>query len=386
MRFARCAVFAAAVMAFCLTARGRAAQADDAYYFGAVVCEGNRALVRFTMAYNDEQPVFAGVAEGLPITGMLDLDGLQPETPERCFLDDGREVVLRQADLGNVSLYGACGSDTTQLFSLWVGGQAVYRQAVWRDKCDSQPIRAVLLEQGRLTECRAPLLEGGMAHEDTAVACIDRSEFLQPRRDNPLKPGEMSLVRAAPGTDGFCRSLLRVETRPASEIAGDSRVWQRWPTFQRDGIEVLLEADDRRPDRPRLLDLDNSGRMSRAVASRPELGVGPGTAKTVWSLLPADASDAEAEERAALLDRAWDGDAVARLRSSGITIFAGDQTALDGVIGVHLTPFRREGVTWMLAERLWTPTDRNELTGIVLRPSPDGAMQELCAFRSTPPL
>lgn len=378
----RIAPWAAFAALACLGFGEHPARADWAYAYGALVCEGNRALLRFTMAHDEEEPGFVGLAADLPVAGIRDLDALAPTTPEACMLEDGRAVVLRQGDMQDTRSYGACGMESRETFSLWLDGSEVYRQSVWRERCDDRPIRAILLDRDRLTECRGPMPGDGAASDVPQVACVDRSDLLRPRPANPDRPGEIRLLRAAYGAEHFCRGLISLEP----QLPGGSHRWRTWPTFQRDGIETLLGPDPGPDARPRLLDLDNSGRLSRAVSSRPENGGGPGADKTVWSPMPFDATEAEVEERAAALDIAWGEEEITRLRGSGVSVFGGDQTAFRSFYGVHLRPFRREGVTWMLAEVRGFPEDREAPTGIVLRPFPDGGMEEVCAFRATPPL
>lgn len=64
-------------------------------------------------------------------------------------------------------------------------------------------------------------------------------------------------------------------------------------------------------------------------------------------------------------------------------IYAGDQTRFGHVDNVYLTPFRRDGVTWMLA---YSGKDQIETqTDYVLRPTPSGTLEEVCAFTAPPP-
>jgi hypothetical protein len=74
------------------------------------------------------------------------------------------------------------------------------------------------------------------------------------------------------------------------------------------------------------------------------------------------------------------------LRARGYRIYAPDQTAFARMRGgsylALLTPFRAAGHTWMLARPSPVAALRLYPSNIVLRPRPDGQMNEVCVYRS----
>jgi len=74
------------------------------------------------------------------------------------------------------------------------------------------------------------------------------------------------------------------------------------------------------------------------------------------------------------------------LRKSGIHVFAGDQTAYGRIGGIHVVPFIRNGTTWMHASPIVAFGASDRPSDIILRPTPEGTLDEICAFKANLPL
>ena len=121
-----------------------AAMADEQLYYGAVVCKGNEALVRFADAGDEDTPDFSGTPGSAPAA----LKQLKPADPSRCTLADGREVRLRHIGLRDFAPHGECGGDESQIFSLWIAGRKIYSEEIFHNKCGfPYDIASVLLRR-----------------------------------------------------------------------------------------------------------------------------------------------------------------------------------------------------------------------------------------------
>jgi hypothetical protein len=355
------------------------ARADVLYSYASVVCKDNRALLRFTFAYNNEQPDFgkSGSSDDPSPIG-ADLETLSADDPSHCKLGDGREILLKQADLGDAAAYGQCGADTTETFSLWIGKDKIYSREVWHHKCGWPfEIRAIALDASELIECRAT--SEGLSDDHPAVTCTDQSERLRHPIVDKDAPGKVVLIRSAANTEAFCRSLVKL--RAPEQFGPSPPPYATWPTRQRDGIE---EVEPIAVAHAELIDLNNDGRLDRVVSWSGD-GSGPNGNETVWALLPQGASETVVAELEKELQFAGE-EKLTALRKAGMIVFAGDQTAYRSVGAVHLTPFRRDGTTWMHATIIRGIGTLNEPTDLVLRPTPAGDLDEICVFRATPPL
>jgi hypothetical protein len=61
------------------------AKADEVYHYGQLICEGNRALIRFATAFEGREPVFPPDPSEIPFTAA-------PADNNACRLSNGREV------------------------------------------------------------------------------------------------------------------------------------------------------------------------------------------------------------------------------------------------------------------------------------------------------
>lgn len=77
------------LLALLLAVVASPALADEVHHYGKLICDGNRALIRFTTAYNEDMPIFPEVPSA------TDLSALAPSNSETCTLADGREVRVK---------------------------------------------------------------------------------------------------------------------------------------------------------------------------------------------------------------------------------------------------------------------------------------------------
>lgn len=382
---ARLAIVALLGLAAMVTARPAMADPPPDPY-AAVVCDGNRALVRFILApfspsMGAPRDEFVGSSMDLPDRTVRAMDALIPTNPARCTLADGREVVLKQGFLRDASAGGRCGGLATPIFTLQLGPRTLYRRAPFRNACDwtgDYAIRAVLVDGDRLVECsNVADPSTTRALSPPAQQCVDKSELLAGLPPDTTAPGAMVLVRAAAERTDFCRSFVRPLPDPD---------WLTWPPFKtggREGILAFSEQQQLVDDAEQgLFDLTNEGVPGRAVhvqASFNDVATG-----SVWLRVSPGATREQVERLKQGMPH--DPPYFEALRSAGVIALAGDQTAFKGrIIGVHLTPMRRDGVTWMHATS-YTYLRPDEPTDLILRPTPKGTMEEVCAFRANPPL
>jgi hypothetical protein len=349
------------------------ARADDSYYYGSVVCRGAQALVRFTEASNDDQPDFSTT----PGTLGGALRRLKPVDPSRCKLADGSEVALKHIGLRNASGHGQCGGDESQMFSLWIGGKKIYSREVWHNPCDAPySIAAILFSGKRLTECRIKQDESGTP--DAKPICKDASSRLSQPLAETADAGTFKLVRSARGKADFCASLVR----PAlTDGAGMSSVFANWPArVSWPSVAVRGGAISEEGDAPELsIDFDNDGSVDHAFRIAGDTNYFNGQ---FWMIPPRNASEADSETVAGGLRD--DPDKAAAMRTKGMRIFAGDQTAYHEPRYVRLTPFSADGQTFLHAA--WATPRLDLPDDLVLRPNANGGLDEICAWQAIPPL
>lgn len=353
------------VSALCLGVHSRAS-ADTYSFYASVSCMGDNAVVSFDEYPDPQKPDFAG-------------------DPSHCVLTDGRHITLRQNASGNVRSYGTCGTDETQVFSLWIGLDEIYSREAFHNKCDSPySIQSIRLDGVKLLECRVHILPSQTL---SPPECVDQSQRLRnpSRRTGPL--GKLLLMRHASNTKEFCRAFVGVSSYLSSATY--------WPTLRPLGNREIFTYPDGAmtidPSDGNFIDIDNDFRPDRIV--RYELHSG-GVDEIVLGVLPQGAADDDADTLKYKLAFA-DGDRIRALRIEGYTIFAGDQTAFRSVGSVYLELFRYEDASWLHATLppgltaesfAIDPKTAETSTDLILRPMPDGTLQEICAFRQTPQL
>jgi len=356
------------------------AHADNRSAYAAVVCKGNRALIRFTFAWNSDKPEFTrpgsdkvqgwgwALMASKPVAP--DLDQLIPTNPSKCTLEDGRDILLLQAEINDGPPAGNCSGDGTELFSLWVGKRKVFDREAWRLTCGfPSEITELLINGDRLTECRATH-NGPMPTDVQPAICTEQPGRLSKSTPDKGDDGKVTLVRSAPGQAAFCRDFIK-----------PSPVHREWPTYLAAGVE---DVEFQPVDMIGLTHLPIAGQSYRAVVWDSFAG-GKNGDETVWALLPDLANNADAEAAQRRLAGASDSE-IKALRKSGILVFAGDQTLYGRVGGVHLTPVILGKTTYMHAglqaglRSSTTPTD------LILQPMPSGDLREICVLRANPPL
>jgi hypothetical protein len=345
------------------------AMADEQLYYGAVVCKGNEALVRFADAADEDTPDFSGTPGSAPAA----LKQLKPADPSRCTLADGREVRLRHIGLRDFAPHGECGGDESQIFSLWIAGRKVYSEEIFHNKCGfPYDIASVLFDGKRLTECRT---ETKSTFDDAPkLDCRDASKRLQAPIAESDHPAAFALIRFAPGKEDFCRGLAKEGPAEASS-APPWPARGSWPSVTVAGED---EAGDE-PEQEKSIDLDGDGAVDRAVPVERHDNFFDGR---LWFIGPPGKSDDEVDAIAARL--AEDPDKAGDLRKEGVRVYAGDETAYKEPRYVTLTPFEIAGETYMhgrwASPRLDLPDD------IVVKPNASGGLDEMCVWRAVPSL
>ena len=72
------------------------------------------------------------------------------------------------------------------------------------------------------------------------------------------------------------------------------------------------------------------------------------------------------------------------VRSQGISVFAGDQTALEEARYTTLVPFQADGQTFLHGRWVIRRTDLAD--DVVVEPNHQGKLDEICAWKAIPPL
>lgn len=369
-----------AVISILLLSAISPAHADTRSAYAAVVCKGNRALVRFTFAWNSDEPEFTrpgsnevqgwgwALMASKPVAP--DLDKLIPTKPSKCTLEGGQNIVLLQAEINDGPPAGHCSGDGTELFSLWVGGRKVFDREAWRHTCGfPSEITELLINGDRLTECRATH-NGPMPTDVQPAICTEQPGRLSKSTTDEGDDGKVTLVRSAPGQAAFCRNFIK-----------PSPVHEEWLTYLAASVE---EVEFQPVDMIGLTHLPIASQSYRAVVWE-SFGGGENGDETLWALLPDLTNNTDAEAARRRLAGAKDSE-IKAMRKSGILVFAGDQTLYGHVGGVHLTPFILGKTAYMHAglqaglRSATTPTD------LILQPMSSGDLREICVLRANPPL
>jgi hypothetical protein len=348
--------------------------ADQLWTYGAVVCQGDRAMVRFAVAYNDSAPVFsappADVDRGLSRLAIRD--------PSTCRLSDGRVVRLTHTRYSDATPYGMSGGVSSNVFTLSVGNDVLYRrEGIWRRMEPFQTRATVIVEPERVIECRYTESSPDPELPGRPQTCTDAPQRLAGLEPEPQRgaPGALFLERSAPGEEGFCRALV-VPALPRYSSPQDA-----WPAFvSSQPAEMIVDRfaryniyDQMRADG---FDLDNDGVRDHPVSIENQDNY---IDAVFWALPPQPV-----QQRLLMRREAHDfTDNVQHLRAEGWRIYAGDQTAFAEIRYVTLTPIFRFGATYLHAR--WAIPGR-PFSDLVMRPRADGGMDEICAFSIVPAL
>jgi hypothetical protein len=362
---------AAAIAGLAVAGSAGAARADDVYYYGAVVCKGDQALIRFAEASNADAPDFSGT----PTSAAAALKGLKPQDPSRCTLADGREIVLKHIGLRDRAGYGECGGDESQIFSLRIGGKKIYGEEIFHNKCGyPYDIASIVIDGRRLTECRTKATSA--FDENPKLVCRDASKRLRSPIKESDHPAALTLIRFAPGRQDFCGSLVR-KLPPADASTPPWPARASWPSEAIEGSEP--DSEGGAPVEEKSIDLDSDGVVDRAVPVELHNGYFDGR---FWFIAPPGKSDDEIDAIANRLEQ--DPDKAGDVRRSGVRVYAGDETVFKEPRYVTLTPFQEGGITYMhgrwASPRLDVPDD------IVVKPNAKGGLDEICAWRAVPSL
>lgn len=336
------------------------ARADWLEYYGAVVCEGNAAMVRFAATYDENEIAFA--PPPAPFARLFRT--AQVEDPSRCRLSDGRMVTFHQSDDADAKPYGAGGGISTQWFTLTIGDRVIYDHEVFDSRAEPRADLVVVFDGARITECRTQEGDPWSVH-DIPLACTDKTSERLPGAPLVRAPDRqrLELDRFAPGNEGFCEALL--QPNPSTFMLRTP-----WPAYIPPYPSNAVSFGD--AETPERFDLDNDGVIDRPIAIEAETHYFDGR---FWVLPPPGVPPTQ-EELNAVRDRVTDDGAPA-LRQAGWRIFSGDQTVFEEERYVWLWPGFRDGVTYFTAT--WA-IPRGDPNTLVLRSHPDGTLEEICAF------
>lgn len=157
------------------------ARADEVWHAGQLICEGNRALVRFGVAVNDDPPEFPPLPDSIAPFHAAQVDG------NTCTLADGREVKVKMGGRAPRP-YGACGGATNSFASLWVGGRKVLSRQWVLHACFSEGHSDVFVLEGeRLTLCTSAQSVEYLMDSLPPVGCQDATELLKTARHDPVE-------------------------------------------------------------------------------------------------------------------------------------------------------------------------------------------------------
>jgi hypothetical protein len=212
------------------------ARADEVHHYGQLICDGNRALIRFTTAYNEDAPIFPQV----PFDS--DLSAIAPADSETCTLDDGREIRIKTG--GRMpTAWGMCGGASNTYISLWVGMRKVLSRHWVQRACfaDKDYADIIILDGDTLTLCASAETVGGLQGDKPTPGCRDASDLLRNAVHDPVEYPEDLATKPRVGTITIklseevhlCRAFLHPNS-PHGAISGANTLWPRHePTMMR---------------------------------------------------------------------------------------------------------------------------------------------------------
>jgi len=131
-------------LALVLTLVSPPALADQVRHKGQLICEGNRALIRFATTLN---AIFPPDPSAIPFTAA-------PANADTCTLADGREVRIKTG--GRMpTAWGMCGGASNTFISLWIDQRKVLSRHWVQHACYAERDYAdiIVLDGDTLTLC-----------------------------------------------------------------------------------------------------------------------------------------------------------------------------------------------------------------------------------------
>lgn len=191
------------------------ARADYVLNFGALTCDSDRALIRFTVAYPGEPLIFPDPPPEID-HGLSELPRIDGNT---CTLSDGREVKVKLGERQGMA-WGACGAANDGFMSLWVGGRKVISWHQVTNACHGTgPGNAIVLDDRRLSLCATETASAGSRTTGVEVTCKDATALLEEAQPDPVEypsdratqpsPGSMNLLFAKDAT--LCSRFATIE-------------------------------------------------------------------------------------------------------------------------------------------------------------------------------
>ena len=148
------------------------ALADQGWHAGQLICEGNRALVRFGIVSDDDPAAFPVLPDGIAPFQAAQVGG------NTCTLADGREVKVKMGGRAPRP-YGECGGAANSFASLWVDGRKVLSRQWVLQTCFSDGHFDIFVVDGvSLTLCRSEQSNEGIIGGLQPAGCEDASDRL----------------------------------------------------------------------------------------------------------------------------------------------------------------------------------------------------------------
>jgi hypothetical protein len=377
-------------------------------HYGQLICDGNRALIRFTRTVNDEPPIFSPDPSAIPFAAT-------PANADTCTLADGREVRIKTGGHRPMP-FGECGAAASTFVSLWVGQRKVLSRHSVKYDCyaydDNEDI--IVLHGDILTLCASADRKG----ELPAPSCRDASDILRAAVYDPVeypadpgaKPKVGTITISFSDNDSLCSSFLRPYS-PFDAINEANLLWPRHdptmlqptapetdsslPTGMRlmfpfgAAEEIAFEQVARYPDDPKSemrlnptyawFDFDNDWKEDLVFRTDTFSGSGVYSHFHVYSDSAALGVQAKLDAFAFDERQVWPSlRTLAALNLPPATVYRGDLPETDFVDNFTLqSAFRYDDKTYVFAAPFSRETNPK---AIIYRPLPGGKAEPVCIY------
>lgn len=227
------------------------ALADVVHHKGQLICEGNRALIRFATTVNDDPPIFPPDPSAIPFTAT-------PANADSCILADGREVRIKTGGR-RPTAWGMCGGGKNTFISLWVGERKVLSHHWVQSACfaDKDYADVIALDGETLTLCASGDTIARLYGDKPAPGCRDASDRLRAAVHDPLEYPADPATKPKVGTISISFSdnylLCGAFLRPNSPFDALNEANLRWPRHDPAMLQPTApEADPSLPTGMRL--------------------------------------------------------------------------------------------------------------------------------------
>lgn len=160
-----------------------AARADQVNHYGQLICDGDRALIRFATAYNEDSPIFPSVLTE------PELSAAPPSNSDTCRLSDGRELRVKTGGRAPTA-WGMCGGASNTYISLWVDERKVLSRLWVQNACYTwgEPYADIIILDGdSLTLCASAETVASLEGVKPDPGCRDASDQLRNAVHDPVE-------------------------------------------------------------------------------------------------------------------------------------------------------------------------------------------------------